>query len=319
MENKSLVNMTFAQTLFENDQEMNCSKNFGITISIFSIVFVSLSKYFVIWYEKYGTNQNKTLINYLFVSACWTGIAYNTFIQIPEVIIAFGYPLGRLFCTSTLIAKNVCMMHFASIACSISVVRYLYIFVYRNSNGRFDEFWCSFVNKLILQLAFLSEFVFQFLPGRNPYYYYVCLGKNPEQGLKPKLNFGLQINLVACFFLYLFVVIKIKHYNYKFMKVNVITSSTIEKAKLSEFITSAITLVTMLVVLTVSIILNGTPGHKLITYPYFYLVQFHLHGCPFLFSFLLTLSHLLSNKKLREGIHRELKQKIVGTSMVVFE
>ena len=60
MENKSFVNMTFAQTLFENDQEMNCSKNFGIIISIFSIVFVSQSKYFVIWYEKYGTNQNKT-------------------------------------------------------------------------------------------------------------------------------------------------------------------------------------------------------------------------------------------------------------------
>ena len=172
---------------------------------------------------------------------------------------------------------------------------------------------------MILQLAFISQFVFQFLPGRNPYYYYVCLGKNPEQGLKPKLNFLLQTLLVTCFFLYLFVVIKIKHYNYKFMRNNALTGSTIEKTKLSEFITSAITLVTMLVVLTVSIILNGTPGHKLITCPYYYLVQFHLHGGPFLFSFLLTLSRLLSNKQLREGIRREFKQNIVGTSFVVVE
>ena len=308
--------MSFAPSLFENDQEINIFKLFGITISMFSIVFVSLSMYAIIWFEKCGMNQNQTLINNFFASACWAGIAFNTFIQIPEVIIAFGYPLGTVFCTSALILKNVCMMHFASIACSISVVRYLYIFVYRNSNGRFDEFWCSFINKLILQLAFLSQFVFQFWPGKNPYYYYVCLGKNPEQGLKPKLNFLLQTNLVICFFLYLCCVFKIKHFDYKFLKSKALSSSSTKKSKLSEFITSALTLVTMLVVMTVAIILNGTSGQKLMTYPYYYLVQFHLHGCPFLLAFLLTLSHFLGNNKLREVIHREFKQNTVGISLI---
>ena len=316
MENNSSLNISCAPSLFKNDQEMNLSKLFGITVSMFSIVFVSLSMYAIIWFEKCGMNQNQTLINNFFASACWTGIAYNTLIQIPEVIIAFGFPLGRLFCTCTLMGKNILIMYFASIACSISLVRYLYIFVYKNSSGRFDEFICFFANNLILLLAFISQFVFQFLPGKNPYYYYVCLGKNPEQDLKPKLNFLLQTNLVACFFFYLFAVIKIKHFDYTFLKVKALSSSTTKKSKLSEFITSALTLVTMLVVMTVAIILNGTSGQKLMTYPYYYLVQFHLHGCPFLLAFLLTFSHFLGNNKLREVIHREFKQNTVGISLL---
>ena len=315
--------MTFNQSLFEDDHHLNPLKIFGITISIFNIVFVTLLMYAIIWYEKYGTNQNQTLINNFVVSACWTGIAYNIINQIPEVIVAFGFPLGRLFCTFCLMFNCVLIIHYSSLAGSISIVRYLYIFEYKNPTGRYDEFWCIFVNIVILVIAFVSQFVFQFLPGKNPYYYYVCLGVNPEQDLKAKVNLLLQINLVVCFFIYLYVAIKIKYFNYKFESNKVspqLTISSIDtsfqfstvrhnlKNTLSDFTSLAATLVTLLPIISLAFILNPTSGPQLMTFPYYFFVQFHIHVCPFLFTCSLTLSHFMSNKKLREVTFRELKQ-----------
>ena len=313
--------MKFNQNFFEDDLDLNPIKIFGIVISILNIAIVSLFMYAIIWYEKYGTNQNRTLINHFVASACWTGIAYNIILQIPEVIVAFGFTLGRLFCTCSLMLKCILIIHYSSLAGSVAIVKYLYIFVFKNSTGRFDEFWCFFINIFILVIAFVSQFVFQFLPGKNPYYYYVGLGVNPEQGLKTKVNLLLQINLVVCFLLYLYVAIKIKHFNYKFQSVKVepqlTISSTVNnfhystvrqslKNTLADFTTLAATLVLMLPIISVAIILNPTSGPQLMTFPCYFLVQFHLHVCPFLFSCSLTLSHFICNKKLREVIFREL-------------
>ena len=312
------LNMSCDKSLFEDDQNFNSIKIFGIVLSILSIVFLTPSMYAIIWYERYGANQNRTLINHFVASACWAGIACNILIQIPEVIIAFGFTFGKLFCTCNLVLKNVLIIHYSSMAGSISIAKYFYIFVYKNPTGRFDEFWCLFVNSFVLGLSFLSQFVFQFLPGKNPYYYYVCSGHNPEEGLKAKVNLLLQINLAACFLIYVYVAIKIKHFDYQFKSVKIAPQVTSAlkvgqsfKSTLSDFKTMAATLVTLLPVIVVAIILNATSGSKLLTFPYYFFVQFHLHGCPFLLLFFLTLSHYISNKKLREVIFRELKQLFV--------
>ena len=69
----------------------------GLFFSFLNITIMNLSFYTIIWYERFGTNQNRTLINQFVTFACWIAIANNILLQIPEVIISFGFPLGQFF------------------------------------------------------------------------------------------------------------------------------------------------------------------------------------------------------------------------------
>ena len=93
-------------TSFQEGLHMGTPEILGVIISIINITFVSLALYAIIWYERFGSNQNRTLINQFVTSACWIGIVHNIYLQISEVIISFGFPMPQLFCAMSLILKN---------------------------------------------------------------------------------------------------------------------------------------------------------------------------------------------------------------------
>ena len=280
----------------------------GVIISIINITFVSLALYAIIWYERFGSNQNRTLINQFVTSACWIGIGQNIFLQISEVIISFGFPMPQLFCAISLILKNTIIIHYALHAAAISVVKYLYIFVFKNPSDRNDTFWCFFINSSIFLNAFLSQFVLYFLPGKNPYYYYICRQTIPSQGLTIKINFAVYIPLVVSFVIYLYVFFKIKHYKQK------VLPYTVEKmgqdVSLSNLTTLAIAFLTIMPTVAVAYILNLAPFEKQKTFPYNYLIQFHIHICPFLISLTFAIGHFMSSNRLRDIMCREFKHTV---------
>ena len=290
------------------DFYMGIPEIFGLFFSFLTITIVNLSFYAIIWYERFGTNQNRTLINQFITSACWIAIAHNILLQIPEVIISFGFPMGQLFCGSSLILKNTIIMHYASHAAAISVVKYLYIFVFKNPSDKHDAFWCYFINSVIFIHAFLSQFVFYFLPGKNPYLYYICSRTYPSQGLKIKINFPFYIILVVSLGVYAYVVFKIGYYRVKVLPSNVTNKPHNVKSNLSNFKTLAIAFISILPLVAASYFLNLAPTESLKYFPYNYLVQFHLHFCPFFICIVFVVSHFMSNNILRDVIHREIIQ-----------
>jgi hypothetical protein len=52
----------------------------------------------IIWYEQYGTNHNRTLINQFVTSTCWSGVAYNLLAQVPEAGLGVLGPFHPNFC-----------------------------------------------------------------------------------------------------------------------------------------------------------------------------------------------------------------------------
>ena len=318
---------TFNQSIFEEKHSsLPPSKLIGITISMINIVPMSLFLYSIIWYERFGTNHNRTLINQFVTSTCWAGLVYNIFVLIPEVIIAFGFPAGHLFCSLSIIIRNVLVIFFGSLSGAISIVKYLYIFCYKNPSGKNDEFWCCFVNLTLILMASISQFVFQFLPGKNPYYYYICCGRNPKLGHLTKVNHIAQLILICSFIVYVFVVFRIKCHEAKYWKAKVVpimlgsskknntSTSTVGqnlKNALSNLITIAVGFITLLPIIYVAAVLNTAPPEILGTYPYYELVQFHLHGCPFMLCLIFVVTHFVNNKKLREVMFRETEQNFL--------
>ena len=278
----------------------------GVIISIINITFVSLALYAIIWYERFGSNQNRTLINQFVTSACWIGIVHNISFQISEVIISFGFPMPQIFCAISLILKNTIIIHYALHAAAISVVKYLYIFVFKNPSDRHDTFWCFFINASMFLNSSLSQFVYYILPGKNPYNYYICRQTIPSPGLTIKINFGFFTPLVVSLVVYLYVVFKIRHYKLKILPGKVEKMG--QDVNLSNLTTLAIAFLTIVPIVTVAFILYLAPFEKLKTYPYNYLIQFHIHFSPFLIGLTFVIGHFMSSKRLRDTMGREVNQ-----------
>ena len=202
---------------------------------------------------------------------------------------------------------------------AISIVKYIYIFVKKYPSGQNDDFWCFFVNLVVAILAAISQFTFQFLPGRNPYIFYVCSGKMSDPSKPVKVNYPLQCSFLITVLIYLVVLVKKKLYNSKILKfaavAPIMSNNCILPTKmgphmkntLANFVTLACILITVGPVVGISSVLNGVNPDKLGSDPYYQWVQFHQHLCPFLGTALLTASYYISHRKMRETIYREVK------------
>jgi len=313
--------------IFEGVYEMRLSKIIGIFISIVNIVILSPAIYFVIWYEKFGINHNtRSLVNQFASSGCWTALIYNILAQTTEVLIAIIGLVSKPICYLHTLLKIVLVIQYTWQAISMSVIKYLYIFVLKNPSGQSDDFWCFFINMLITFHGLLSQTVFLYLPGKNPYFYNLCIGEDPTSIRETKINYSLHLSIIILCFIYFYVLLKKYFYNSEEVFPTIShqighnnqsmpsTIGNIVKTMLANFITLATTLIAVFPLIFTSLILNATPAEKLSTYPYYHFVQFHLHICPFLGTGLLVISYYFSNANLRSVAFRKLKDLLQNGS-----
>jgi hypothetical protein len=306
--------------IFDGVYEMRTSKVIGIIISMINILIISPAMYYIIWYEKYEINGVRSLINQFASSGCWVTFVFNILILTTEVMMAFRTTNHESFCFVHLMIKNTLAIQYSSLASSMSIMKYLYIFVLKNPSGQYDDFWCIYINMNKALLITMSQFIYQFLPGRNPYSYYLCCGKNPSGLGKTKINYTLYISILSLLFIYLYVLLKKKFYISKEVIPTISTQiggqnkslpsslGNIVKTMMATYATLATSVMAVLPLVFVSLILNFTPPENLAIFPYYDLVQFHSHVCPFIITSFLTLSYYTSNKKLRTAAFKKLKE-----------
>jgi hypothetical protein len=308
-------------SIYEGLYEIRFSKLIGIFISIANIVILCPTIYFVIWYEKFGSNDNfRSLVNQFVSSGCWTALIYNILVQTTEIGIALIGSVGKTFCYLHTLVKIALVIQYTWQATSISFVKYLYIFVLKNPSGQNDDFWCFFINMSIAFLAILSQFVFLNMPGKNPYFYYVCTGEDPTSLREPKINYSLYSSFLIFIFLFFFVLMKKNVYNSEEVFPNTShqtshknnpmpsTIGNIAKTMLASFGTLATTLFVVIPIMIISLILNATPTEKLSHNPYYHFIQFHSHICPLIGTGLLAISYYSTNAKLRSVAGRKLRE-----------
>jgi hypothetical protein len=152
----------------------------GIVVAYFiSALVIIPGAYGVIWYEHFGSDHKRILLNRLVSSICWSGIEYYTLVQWIEVTrYTFG-PLNETVCLIHLTLKNAIHMQTILFIDIIAFVRYLFMFWLKNTFGFQDEFWSRFVNIWVFGFSTISQFSFVFLPGRQPLNFYLCTGKDP--------------------------------------------------------------------------------------------------------------------------------------------
>ena len=142
MANQTISDTAFFSNAYKHDWYqalaigLSCVNSFVLTPFLFAIV----------WYERFGSDHPRTLINQLVASTCWNGIVHNTF-NIPLTIFmdTFG-PMSYNFCHFNFVFKNSLVFHLALMITFIIFAKYLSMFVLKNPTQIHNDFWCFYLN-----------------------------------------------------------------------------------------------------------------------------------------------------------------------------
>ncbi len=162
--------------LFENR-----SSKVAIILTSFIIDLVNIAlAYGVIWYDHFGIDLKRTLMNKLVTSICWAAIIDVPLIQLCEIPRYFFGPQPALFCFVQSFLKNSIKWQILLLLDASILARYIFIFWLKNPSAVHDDFWSIFTNLWIAGLSVITNFVLFSRPGgKMPIHYYVCANIDP--------------------------------------------------------------------------------------------------------------------------------------------
>lgn len=103
MRNETNATLDFFETAFQDGPV----KTTSIAITVILMAILVPIGYGIIWYEKYGSDKKRILVNRLLTSLCWTGIVVDIMVTPLDMLRYFYGPLPVQLCYFQLILKNV--------------------------------------------------------------------------------------------------------------------------------------------------------------------------------------------------------------------
>ncbi len=178
--NTSTIDNNLLHALTEN----NPLQILSLTLAVTCILVCSPLLYSVIWFEKFGSDKKRTLINKLVSMNCWNTIGYLIFVQTLEILRFIHGPLPEVICAF----QNVLRFSFG---CSIVlnadatlVANYAYIFWLKNPAAFHDDFWCNFISAWIYFMSFLIMGTLHTMDEFQTQPCLICMGKIATQELE---------------------------------------------------------------------------------------------------------------------------------------
>jgi hypothetical protein len=318
--NQSITTLDESVTIFVAIYDWTLSKYIFLFLSFINILFITPFFYYIIWYERYGANHKRTLINQFAASTCYYAMAYNLVAQSMEIVLLLFGPMGFGFCHLHRIIKAGIVQQSVQIQTSIAVVKYLYIFNLKNPSSLHDGFWCIFINIAMIFINLISQFAYQFLPGRNPLNIHICAGYLDRALLSKsvKINYPTYCNSLLCFTIYIFVATRVFFHRQKnsVQQIQPIGQNRsfslppvlnqILNTSFANFVTVAIALVFTISAAVFPIVLNVSDPNKLNFSPYYQIYNAAIHGQTFFGMAAGASIYYLRKKTMRLTVFREI-------------
>ena len=306
---------------FSNAYNNDLFKALGIITSLLNFFVLTPFLHAIIWYEQFGSDHPRSLINQLVASTCWNGIVHNL-LYIPLLIFidAFG-PMSHSFCGFNFVLKNTIIIHLILMILFIIFAKYLSIFVLKNPTEVCSDFWCFYLNILSLVLSLVSQTVFIVFPGKNPIDFNICTGTNPMKfnTAGKKFNFFHHVSAGVCITLFIIVCLRVKIFARN--SVNPFGKPTaeqgwnlppitefLEKNSMASFGTIGMMILSLLPYWFINLAtLAIIPPEVLSSHPYQIIIHFHHHGLRFVCNLLLLLA-FFSRSSTRRSVFREIME-----------
>jgi hypothetical protein len=203
-------NMAITEDIFQNDSNIlqdikkdndyfsglvdnNWFKTVCLVFSCLAIIASPLILNSITWFEKYGSDNKRTLLNMVVSLYCWVIIEFVIFVQIPEtarfligLLPAFVCQLYAFFRVSLVTV----MLLYSD---TTIITRYIFIFWLKNPAAFCDDFWCQMVSIWVHIFSLIFQAVEHFLSTKMSITYYICIGQEPDVIGQPKLHYFIEV------------------------------------------------------------------------------------------------------------------------------
>jgi len=258
------------------------------------------------------TNSDHRIFSRLVSSLSVSYITYLILVQVPDIFRYIFGPLNENFCFWHYILKSAFSLQHILILDAISIIRYTFIFRMKNPTLFQDAFWIFFIMTSIFIFSVTSQFVFTFLPGRQPLVYYMCSGIDPRSNLAtPKrVNPVMIIFQLGSLILHFFVNVKIEIFRQKDPK-NISTAN--KQKRDNEFVRNLYFNFSVVICLVAMALttrkVNSFPDVEANLFPkHLYVNIYHLVN-PVLFGNFAATVYFVKHNELRTFLYRKLQQQ----------
>jgi len=305
------------EDFFSGLLENRPTKFFAITFSLVGGCLILPLVYCIIWFEKFGSDNKRTLLNKLVSSLCLTCFEWFLIVQMLDMIrYCFG-PLPPILCLLELNLKFAIFTQQMLFMDGIIIARYIFIFRLKNPAAFNDDFWNLFINIWIVSYSFISQIVASQMPGRNSVYYYICSGKNPlaDQHIPAKVGVQQQGLSLLTILIHFVVLIKIRLYKKKTAPVekssNFPKKLTIFRSIEIDSLSDLTTCICTVVVCSVAVILTWKANQLRIQdfncFPNYLYEYFLRMAWPNMFGLTMVFLYFYRNPKLRSTVQLEIR------------
>ena len=274
-----------------------------LSFAILSVLLCPFALYCVIWFEKFGSDSKRTLLNMLASQGCWSLIEFVYFIEIPEILRHFSGPFNPFFCFFQQINRSRIYNDLLLQLDAMALIRYMSIFWLKNPAGINDEFWIVVINLFIKMVNTIAMFAMHFLASRQQFGYYVCTGQDPSEDYKKPIKFYPVTELLTIF---LHIAIYLKIYLFKKKEksavVKYVNTKSMTNFKIDYFVNIYL-LTTALNMLK----LSTTRPEDLHKYPNYLFVYYRSLAMPGVGILLLCSMYFTRHSSLRRLVSEEFK------------
>ena len=117
--------------------------------------------YSIIWFEKFGSDKKRTILNMFASLFCWECIKFMLLVQTTETFRFLYGPLPHFVCYIQLIIRSSTVVNFMLYMDASIVARYIFIFRLKNPVAFHDNFWLLFLCIWIQSISIVYEIVRQ--------------------------------------------------------------------------------------------------------------------------------------------------------------
>ena len=166
---------------FEEMYSDSALKKVTIVVFFFGFILGLIAEIGIIWYERNGDHNYRTVLNQLFSTVSWITICYLLLVYFPDGLRYLIGPYPEMFCDLHLFLKNFFTCCFILLFDSIICLRFIFIFKWGKFSVFDDNLLANFLRISILVLSFWMALVKLMSVGRKPLNYFMCAGLDPEE------------------------------------------------------------------------------------------------------------------------------------------
>lgn len=275
-----IQNITSMSDSYPSFTENNPERIACLTFSIVTFLLGLPSLYSIIFYEHFGSDKKRTLLNMLVSMICWTLIGLLIFARLPETFRFIYGPLPDIFCCF----HNAIKIGFVAIVIllfdCIAIARYVFIFQLKNPAAFKDDFWCCFVSLWALISCGIFTVTLLWLAECKTIAFYICTGKIAEESTERITSKASGIFVLISIALHIVIYLRILVYKKKdtvqpltwFNKPLVIKE--IEKQSISSMVANLLGTFIVIIVIATNTQLNSANLAEMNNYPNYVFIYF---------------------------------------------